>query len=237
MKRKLITFFIMAVVLSITACKTESTQEDSSTNIALEVESEDANLSASTETSSEISSIDLSETSPELLFDGSTVSPDINLSDCDTMTQVVDSKLENGMAYTNATIGDTDVLLVASGCYDNLDGNMAAIDATIFAYDHSAIKEVGKVASGGTAYPLCLKNGNLFCASNAWIAEITIKNGEMILLAESWVEYGIKDNGEDAYYHYDATAESCNEIDESEFLSIYDQLADAEILNFDEVKK
>lgn len=77
------------------------------------------------------------------------------------------SNLESGEAYALVKIKgyDGEVLLYATGAYDNLDGNMAAIDSTAY-----SLKANGKVtadtlvSAGGTAYPLSFdSDGMLYC--------------------------------------------------------------------------
>lgn len=80
------------------------------------------------------------------------------------------SLLSNGEAYSLVKMSgyDGDVLLVASGAYDNWDGNMAAIDATAY-----TVKASGKVSGdsvmscGGTAYPLAIDDkGLIYCCGH-----------------------------------------------------------------------
>ena len=70
-----------------------------------------------------------------------------DIAGCDTFTQIVD-KLTDGSGYTNAQVDGTDVLLVASGTFDNGGGSMAAIDAEVFSYKDGAPAYMGYVASG-----------------------------------------------------------------------------------------
>ncbi len=173
---------------------------------------------------------------PENFFDGSDIAPDISIEGCDTFEQVVETNINSDMGYAYTTIGGEDVLLVASGCYDNLDGNMAAIDATVIAYVDDKLQEIGKVTCGGTAYPLCLKDGNLICAGNHYISEVTISDGEIKLITESWVEYGGGDDGEDVFYTYEAEGQSKTEIDEDSYWELFDVLENTEIINFEIVQ-
>ncbi len=110
------------------------------------------------------------------------VAPDIDPSGCDTFTQMIDKKLENGMGYANEPVGDTDVFFVSSGTYDNLDGKEAAIDAALFIYGEDEIIEIGKVCAGGTAYPLSLKDKYLYVGCNHEVSKYTVENGELKLV-------------------------------------------------------
>ncbi len=142
-------------------------------------------------------------------------SQNTDITGCDTFTQIVD-KLPEGKGYANATIGDADVLLVSSGTYEWEPGNYAAIDAEIFIYKDSVPTYLATVSAGGTAYPLMVKDGDLYVGGNHFMVKYLIDNGFLIVAEEAYVEYDT--NGNDTYYYktcnsqfedYDeATAES-----------------------------
>lgn len=78
------------------------------------------------------------------------------------------SLLEGDEAYALVKVKgyDGDVLLVASGCYDNCDGeNMAAIDATPYTKKSTGLVTADScLYSQGTAYPISIdNNGLIFC--------------------------------------------------------------------------
>ena len=159
--------------------------------------------------------------------------PNVDISGCDTFTQIVDRKLAKGMGYANVKIGDTDVLLVSSGTYDNLDGNMAAIDAQIFMYTDDAIVEVGKVVCGGTAYPLAVKDGCLYVGSNHWLCRYTIKDGELVILDKAVVEFN--ESGYESYYYESADGDvnlSDTVKTKEQFDSLYEELETADVIDF-----
>lgn len=159
--------------------------------------------------------------------------PSVDISGCDTFTQIVDRKLAKGMGYANEKIGDTDVLLVSSGTYDNLDGNMASIDAEIFMYTDDAIVEVGKVVCGGTAYPLAVKDNNLYVGSNHWLCKYTLENGKLKTVAKAVVEFN--ESGFESYY-YESAGEEVNLSDtvktKEQFDNLYAELETATVINF-----
>ena len=145
--------------------------------------------------------------------------PSIDISGCDTFTRIVDKNLSPGMGYANEKIGDSDALLVSSMTYDNLDGNIAAIDATLFIYKDEAPFEVGKVCCGGTAYPLAVKNGMLYTASNHWVCKYTIKDDKLVMVDKASVVYDSEGNG--TYF--------------GDFEGLFDEMFDADIINFSTV--
>lgn len=120
--------------------------------------------------------------------------PSLDISNCYTFTHIVDEAMSPGMGYANVTIGDKDALLVSSGVYDNLDGNMAAIDATVFIYKDNSPYEAGKVCSAGTAYPIAVKDGMLYTGSNHWICKYTMEEDKLTLAQTASVSYDSEGN-------------------------------------------
>ncbi len=157
--------------------------------------------------------------------------PDIDISGCDTFTQIVDEKLSDGMGYANEKIADTDVLLVSSATYDNLDGNMAAIDAAVFIYKDGVPYEAGKVCSAGTAYPLAIKDGLLYASSGHWGLKYTLKNNQLVIAEKAAVEYDTE--GNESYYY--SSKDGSSEDAEAKFSEYFDELEAAEIIDFQPV--
>lgn len=174
--------------------------------------------------------------SDEAIFNAADgVAPAIDISDCDTFTQIVD-KLDDGMGYTNVKIGDEDVLIVCSATYDNMDGNMAAIDGTIFMYNDGVPYEVGKVCSGGTAYPLAISGNTLYSASNHWVCRYTIANDQLLIIEKAFVEYS-QDGNE--YYSYEKIDDYTDSSTPGEPKDMFDEMfareMEAEVINFDTI--
>ncbi|MBE5840751.1 MAG: hypothetical protein E7304_05020 [Butyrivibrio sp.] len=166
----------------------------------------------------------------------------MDISGCDTFTQIVD-KLSPGMAYANARIGDTDVLLVTEYTYDykmDNSGNMAAIDAEIYKYNEAGTPEyVGYITAGGTAYPLSVKDDFLYVGGNHFIKKYTMKAGHLEIDEEAFVEY--QSNGDAQYYHRsdyrEVEADENGQVDSDSFMtSIYAETEDAEIIDFSVVQ-
>lgn len=156
----------------------------------------------------------------------------VDITGCDTFTQIVD-KLEDGMGYANATIGDADVLLVSSGTYEWEEGQYAAIDADIFIYKDGVPAYLGTVASGGTAYPLEVADGNLYVGGNHYMTKYIIDTEAMVELEEAYVSYDTDGNG--TYYY-----KTCNsqfedydaETAESRFNDLFAELDNVEVIEF-----
>lgn len=152
---------------------------------------------------------------------------------CDTFTQIV-NKLDEGQGYANAVIGETDVLLVASGTYDNLDGNQAAIDAEVFCYDENgAPAYMGFVQCGGTAYPLAVKDGYLYACGNHFVTKYTARDGRIEMYENLWEMF---DSDGNAGYSYNIEGNMDEVPDladgEEKLSALYDEYAGAEIINF-----
>ena len=158
-----------------------------------------------------------------------------DISGCDTFTQIVD-KLEEGKGYANATIGDEDVLLVSTGTYEWEAGKYAAIDAEIYYYKDSVPTYLATVSSGGTAYPLALKDGNLYVGGNHFMSDYLIDTGSLIELEEAYVQYD--ESGNDTYYYKTCNAQF-EDYDEATAKSRFDDLfnayEDTEIIEFQTV--
>ena len=173
---------------------------------------------------------------PEAVEDDSLIGADLSqildISECDTFTQIVYKVLEPGMGYTNEKIGDTDALLVCGGAYDNMDGNMAAIDSTIYIYDKDGVPTcIGSVSSNGTAYPLAANDGILYVAIYHGISTYTITDGELLETEAAWTEYD-EDGNETYYYSKDGgDATQVDSLDDQTALE--EKYYDASILNFD----
>ncbi len=157
--------------------------------------------------------------------------PDIDISGCDTFTQIIDKKLSDGMGYANVKIGDTDAFLVSSGTYDNLDGNMAAIDAAVIIYNDGVPEQIGAVCAGGTAYPLSVKDDILYVGGNHRGIKYTIKDNELVALEDSYVEYDAQGNEKYSY----TSADGKDEDAESKFNAFFEEMDSAAVIDFQPV--
>ena len=161
--------------------------------------------------------------------------PSVDISGCDTFTQIVD-RLEAGKAYANTKIGDTDVLMVASGSYEWEPGINAAIDSDIFIYKDSVPTYLATVSAGGTAYPLAVKDGYLYVGGNHFMTKYLIDDGSFIKVEEAYVKYDT--NGNETYYY-----QTCNAVFEkydeatakSNFEELFNEKEDAELIEFQPV--
>lgn len=134
---------------------------------------------------------------------------------CDTFTQIIDKEENKGMAYANAHIGDTDVLLVASGTYEYNPGEYAAIDSEIFYYGDNGPEYMDFVQAGGTAYPLMVINDTLYIGGNHFMIKYTIRDNALVATEEVYVEYDTDGNAT-YYYRTEDTAFTDHTPEEAE---------------------
>ncbi|RKM59960.1 hypothetical protein D6855_09285 [Butyrivibrio sp. CB08] len=168
--------------------------------------------------------------------------PMVNLDGCDTFTQIVD-KLPAGSGYTNIKLGDTDVLLVASWTFDDLEGHNAAIDAEVYSYTDSGTPQyAGFVEAAGTAYPLAVNNDKLYVGGNHFMKVYTSSYGFPCWDEFAWEEFDT--DGKATYYYRsdlhdiaDVGADENGVLKDNSVLSrLYDECFSGEILNFDVIK-
>ncbi|WP_028234984.1 hypothetical protein [Pseudobutyrivibrio sp. MD2005] len=241
MKRKFLGLFLAGVMMaSVVGCGNDKAESDSSneatTETAAEVENQKADKAEAEDTTEEAAVP--TETSIEFIKEISEESaPDIDIEGCDTFTQIVDKKLEPGMGYTNIDFGDTNVLMVCSGTYDNMDGNMAAIDATMYIYKGDEIQVLGKVCSGGTAYPLSTDGTYLYTGSNHWVCKYAVTEDGVKILEKASVEY-TTDGAENYFYESEDEGDNSNYDSagaEKKLNDLYDEMFASDVINFDTI--
>ncbi len=164
------------------------------------------------------------------------VAPTIDLTDCYTFTDLLnEGRVSVGMGYTNIDIGDTNCFLVTSGTYDDLEGHTAAIDATVFTYKDGEIYELGKLASGGTAYPISTKDGYLYAASNYCVCKYVIADDKLQIMEMATVSYDTDGNDTYFYESEDGGDEVSSADAQAMMKALYQEMADAEVISFDTV--
>ncbi|MCR5789205.1 MAG: hypothetical protein K6G83_04880 [Lachnospiraceae bacterium] len=223
MKKKWIGRLIVGVTLSamLAGCETVPVP-DTGTQPAPETaeEAPSADEGTSEETAGEQGSYDPAAFQISDVYVAPEQEATIDISDCDTFTQIVD-KLDDGMGYANVTIGDADALLVASGTFEWEPGSFAAIDAEIYIYEDGAPKYLATVSAGGTAYPLSVKDGNLYVGGNHFMSTYLIDSGFLIETEEAYVKYDTDGN---ATYYYRTCNSQFEDYDEATAESRFDEL-------------
>lgn len=238
MKKNILSGIIAGTMLtaSITGCG-NAQNTDSAAQAVSEATQEvsAAEAASSDETAADNSSYTPSSFQPSDVYSAPEQAPTTDISGCDTFTQIVD-KLEDGKGYANVTIGDADALLVASGTYEWEEGCHAAIDSEVFIYSDGVPTYLTTFSSGGTSYPLAIKDEDIYVGGNHFMLKYRIDNGYLNLLEEAYVNYDT--NGNPTYYY-----KTCNsqfeDYDEATAQSRLDELfseqTSAEVINFQPV--
>ena len=156
----------------------------------------------------------------------------------DTFTQIVDA-LADGTGYTNETVGNEDVLLVASGTFDAGEEYPEAIDAEVFWYDNGAPAYLGYVTSGGTAYPLMIGDGKLYTAGNHFVKKFVVTDGKLMVMEEAGETFDTDGN---ATYYYDSDdggdySSMSQEDAHAAYDKLFEEYTNAEIIPFNAIKK
>ena len=143
--------------------------------------------------------------------------------------------LEPGQVYAYADIDEKhDALLVASGSFDNGDGNMAAIDATIYGFDKNGeLMEYGKVESSSTAYPLAVADGCLFYGGNHDMSKVYIDEENGSLITKEYASETFDEDGNASYsYMSVADGKESTPEDDSKLQAMYEEYSTAIVVNF-----
>jgi len=160
---------------------------------------------------------------------------DFNFEGCDTFTQIVDSKLENGWGYANESVGDTDVFFVSNGIFNDADGNAQAIDSLLFIYKDSVPAIVGQVNSTSTSCPVSLKEGVIYTGGKDDVAKYTVLNNELVRTEAAWVEYD--SDGKETYYYQSGDGAETKQADSTEYDRLFEEFAEATPVYFSVVVK
>ena len=142
------------------------------------------------------------------------------------------STLTTDQYYAFADAGDGyDVLLVASGAYDNGDGNMAAIDATVYGLENGEPCYAGSVWSDGTAYPIAVYENMLMFGGNHKMAMANVIDAAVIIQKEAYEEFDEKGNA--TYFLNEGDIDNIKELEDNSVLTeMFDTYSKAIVLNF-----
>ncbi|MDO4188330.1 MAG: hypothetical protein Q4D29_05005 [Lachnospiraceae bacterium] len=142
------------------------------------------------------------------------------------------STLTTDQYYAFAAVGDGyDVLLVADGVYDNLDGNMAAIDATVYGLDNGKPCYAGNVWSDGTAYPIAVYEDMLMFGGNHSMTMANVIDSSVIIQKEAYEEFD--EQGNATYFLNEGDIDNIKELEDNSVLTeMFDKYSQAIVLNF-----
>lgn len=219
-KRLTIVPIIASMVLAFGCGKAEDAAQPETVEQVAEVATETEDLEEQTEPVEEVDNTD----------EAGHALPEIDISGCDTFTQIVDKKLEPGMGYANEKIGEEDVLLVCDMTYDDLEGHMASIDSIIYSYIDGVPTEIGSVVAAGTAYPIAVEDGFLYVGRGHSISKYTIENSQLVKVATAGVDYDT--DGSERYYYQEGDGEPEILDNDEKYNQIANDYYDASIVDF-----
>ena len=142
------------------------------------------------------------------------------------------STLTTNQYYAFAAVGDGyDVLLVTDGVFDNGDGNMAAIDATVYGLDNGEPFYAGSVWSDGTAYPIAVYEDMLMFGGNHRMAMANVIDATVIVQKEAYEEFDEQANA--TYFLNEGDIDNIKELDDNSVLTeMFDTYSQAIVINF-----
>ena len=142
------------------------------------------------------------------------------------------STLSKDQYYAFADAGDGyDVLLVADGVFDNGDGNMAAIEATVYGLDNGEPCYAGSVWSDGTAYPIAVYENMLMFGGNHKMTMANVIDDAVIIQKEAYEEFD--EQGNATYFLNEGDIDNIKELEDNSVLNeMFDKYSQAVVLNF-----
>ena len=191
----------------------------------------EAGQNTAVEATVETSAVTEVEATQEIQEEESNITPPYMVA-LEKYNEIISGLSENQYYAFADACEDYDVLLVTDGVYDNLDGNMATIDATVYGLDADGnVIEMGKVMSSGTAYPLAVYDGCLIYGGNHHVAMSFIKDGSIITKLDASEEFDTDGNA--TYYLFDLENQYEGEVDDdSTLMKMYEYYGEATVLNF-----
>lgn len=120
-----------------------------------------------------------------------------------------------------------DVLLVTDGSYD-YDGVNASIGCEVYYYIDGEVRDLGRIESMSTAYPVCYGDKCLYTASNSSFEIYVIDTAERVLVTETQYK---ADYSEDDGVYYKIT-DGAEIISEEEFWASFEIYGAGTVVNF-----
>ncbi len=151
------------------------------------------------------------------------------------------SELEKGQGYAFVTLSgyDGDVLLITDYVYDNLDGNMATIQANVYADYDGAVTNIGNVFTQGTAYPIACEDGLLYLGGNHSYETDWISSENHSIMVKDYIFEDFDSEGKSSYSgflretpDYDHDEDVTDENGEALFRELTEECLNKKIVNF-----
>jgi len=257
MKKLMMILTVGAVAAAMTACQSTDTNTATTEEVATEAVVEEAKSDATetTETAAEVKEEttedkveteeptgELPEGAPVEDFMPSDFLQEKALKDVFESYDEVISLLEkdNGYAYVKVKGYDAgDVLLITDYTYDNMDGNMATVEASVYAEVDGAVKNVGNIYSGGTAYPLQIEDGIIYhCGNHNYQSSCISPETNGVMYVEDIMQ-SFDEQGNASYTGFTRDADDLmaaeKDVDiksDDEFYAMFEKLEGMEVINF-----
>ncbi|MDE7477636.1 MAG: M56 family metallopeptidase [Lachnospiraceae bacterium] len=123
------------------------------------------------------------------------------------------------------------IILGTDSVFDNRDGNMATIFATIYCLTEDGLKDIGIYSSGGTAYPLSYDESGIYLNNNHRGNRCIINTKTWELEIAEGVEVVYDSNGDETYYYM--SEDEVQDSNEDQFIAFFSQHQDAIVMNFE----
>lgn len=146
------------------------------------------------------------------------------------------NSLDKGMWYATITLdtASNPIMLVTEMTYDYGDGNMAAIDADVYAYNEDGqIVKYGTVVSCGTAYPLSISKDCLYTAGNHHVTKQFVGEEYSALITVADATETFDTNANASYYYYSLEEGFAGAVeDDSKLVSLFEELGSLQVVGF-----
>lgn len=164
--------------------------------------------------------------------------PALDISGCDTFTDIVDQAMLDDMGYANVTLNGEDLLLVCSRTVEQ-DGKPVALNATAYRYDDGKPVECGWIYS---VDGLRIADDTLYCGGKDNMTSFTFKGSEVVAKEYAWSYSYAENEGdpEEMHYFYDPSGsgdEKDCECDEATFNKAMEPFEKAETIEFSVVHR
>ncbi|MDE6608226.1 MAG: hypothetical protein K2K54_10805 [Lachnospiraceae bacterium] len=121
------------------------------------------------------------------------------------------------------------VLLVTDSCYEDEKGTQVSIDAEVYYETGGGVKNIGRVSSLGTAYPIAYDKTGIYAGGGHGMQRYEIDEaGELTLAEGAYVTY---DESGNAFFAIEE-AGNIESASEEEYQKIWDKYESAEVVNF-----
>lgn len=154
--------------------------------------------------------------------------------------EIIDS-LEDGEGYAYLDIEGYDGKLIGitEATYDDLDGNLASIEISIYADNNGKVTCIGNSYSQGTAYPLRCDDGILYCCGGHTYEEMVISKETGGLMVKKLVNESYDDDNNPYYSGFEREDNSLNAVQKDitietfeEFQALFDATESKRVINF-----